>query len=190
MKIDELDESGIKLISIVDDPAIAVNYVKLSAEQEQIQLSASKEKQYVTGPILIPDQKIKRRADDGSKYYITASAEDIEAFRNKFMLKGELKKSNLDHSENDEIEGHLIESWIVVDAAKDKSAALGFKDVIPGTLFATYRFPDPKVWAEVSLRNGFSLEGIFKSVEAKLSMRSEDTVETLLEEILSVLESA
>ncbi|TXK36787.1 hypothetical protein FVR03_16730 [Pontibacter qinzhouensis] len=188
LNIGELDETGIDLISIVDKPAIEANFIKLEEEVQPLKLSSNQEKQYVTGPVLIPDQLIYRKTEK-EEFYITASAQDIEKIRNKFLKQGQLKLSNLDHSSNDEIPGYLIESWIVEDASNDKAVALGFTDVKPGTLFATYHFPDAKVWAEVSKRNGFSLEGNFLMEAIKMSTQKQDTVESLLEELLDALEN-
>ncbi|WP_299988719.1 XkdF-like putative serine protease domain-containing protein [uncultured Pontibacter sp.] len=188
MKIDELDETGIELISVVDRPAIEVNFVKLSEEVEIIKLASDKQKQVVTGPVLQPDQLIYRKNGE-QEFYITFTAEDIEKIHAKFMKNGVTKLSNLDHSGNDIIEGYLLESWIILDSDKDKSKALGFEGLKAGTLMASYHFPDANVWAEVSKRNGFSLEGSFVSEQIRLQAQETDAVESLLEELVRELES-
>lgn len=188
LTIDELDEtSGISLISIVDRPAIESNFIKLSEEPELVMLKSDQQKQYVTGPVLIPEKQIYRRNKD-QEYFIKFSADTIEKIRNKFFKTGQLKLSNLDHSQNDQIEAYLIESWIVENPEKDKASALGFTDVQKGALYCTYYFPDSKVWTEVSQRNGFSLEGFFnEKLSAVLEPEKAETVESLLEELVKAL---
>ncbi|WP_066834917.1 XkdF-like putative serine protease domain-containing protein [Rufibacter ruber] len=187
--VDDLDDTkGIQLISVVDRPAIEVDFVKLAKEDYSVKLASDKAKQYATGPILIPEKLVYRRIKEtGFEYYMTFGRDEIERIRNKFMRQGETKHSNLDHSAHDEIEGILIESWIVEDPAIDKSAALGFKGIVPGTLFATYHFPDPKVWAEVESRNGFSLEGKFVLADIKLETQK-DQAEDILNDLVDLLD--
>lgn len=191
IEIDELDaETGIELISMVDRPAIESNFIKLEEELATMQLKSDAQKQYVTGPVLIPEKHIFRRdAETKEEYYIKFSAENIEKIRNKFFRTGQLKLSNLDHSASDKIEAYLIESWIVTDAKNDKALALGFTDVAPGTLFATYHIPDVKTWEAVSERNGFSLEGNFLVKPTKLEEQKEETVESLWEDVLNALDA-
>ncbi|RNI30956.1 hypothetical protein EFA69_06600 [Rufibacter immobilis] len=185
--VDDLDEAtGISLISIVDRPAIESNFLRLEEETPQpVHLARETEKRYATGAVLIPDKLIYRRdSDTGKEYYLNFESQEIERIRNKFFRTGELKMSNLDHSSEDLIQGFLIESWIVVDAQKDKAVALGFQDVKVGSLYATYHFPSDEIWSQVSERNGFSLEGSFLT---NLKM-SEQTPETeTVEGVLDLL---
>lgn len=194
--IDEMDDLfGINLISIVPNPAMESNFVALSAETEEYMLAAEsidQEKQVVTGAVLIPDKLIPRiNRVTGDPYYLNFSAESIEKMRNKFFRTGNLKQSNLDHSKDDVIEGYLIESWIVENEKLDKAVALGLPNVKKGAMYASYHFPDPKVWELVKERKGFSIEGMLKKVSAKpveLSEQQIDNSEVSLDEALQLLD--
>jgi hypothetical protein len=181
--IDELDDStGIELIAIVDRPAIESNFIKLSADAEPIFLKSDNQKRFVTGAVLIPEKLIYRRdPESGQEYYITFSADAIERIRNKFFRTGNLKLSNLDHSKSDEIQGFLIESWVVIDSEKDKAVALGFQDVKVGTLYCTYHFPDDATWSAVSERNGFSLEGNFLTKKEELEEVTPESLDDIFD---------
>jgi hypothetical protein len=184
--IDELDlASGINLIAIVDAPAIGSNFIKLS-EDIKVELKRDSEKRYVTGAVLIADKPIYRRTEE-KEFYINFSLEAIEKIRNQmFKSSANLKLANLDHSAENQIDGYLIESWIVTDEKLDKAVALGFQDVKVGTLYCTYHFPTDEAWNEVAKRNGYSLEGNFISTKQKLA--KEDTVGAVLEDLIKLLD--
>src|SRR5690606_880795 len=82
--IDENDETtGVKTMSIVDDPAIDSNFVTLSKEATLIEL-AGPYKQILAGLALIPDKDIPRRTPNGEPYVAYFTTEGIERIRNKF----------------------------------------------------------------------------------------------------------
>ena len=86
----------------------------------------------------------------------------------------------------------LIESWIIEDPTMDKSVALGFTGLPKGTMMATYKILDDAFWQnEVLTGNvtGFSLEGMFHEVELQLSAEKEDDLYTVLDELVSLLET-
>ncbi|GAB3293855.1 XkdF-like putative serine protease domain-containing protein [Hymenobacter tenuis] len=163
---DNAPEQGVSLVSFVETPAIGVNFVALSAEQPvRVCLKADSKKQILTGPVLIPDLKIARLAEDKkSVYYITFSAEVIEQLRDRFHEQNNTQATNLQHETP--LEGnHVVESWIVTDATKDKAYALGFsaEEVPVGTWMASYKVPDAQLWAdevETGKVKGFSMEGL------------------------------
>lgn len=188
LDIDDLDElSGINVVSAVSRPAIEVGFVKLS-EDVRIKLSTDGEKQIATGPVLLPGKPIYRN-QDGREFYIQFSADAVERIRNRFFKSsGNLRLSNLQHDQEQTIEGYLVESWLVTDPVHDKSVALGYTDLPVGTLMMSYHFPDKDVWEQVTQMSGWSLEGSFTMLESKLSTDEQsDSVEAILEDILKFL---
>ena len=172
------DNTGVNLISFVDNPAIQSNFVALSKQFEHVKLALEAAKQILTGPVLIPDQKIVRLDDQQQPYYITFSAPTIEAIRNKFF------KQKLTHNTNSEHEialdgNYVVESWIITDSDRDKSVALGLEPLPVGTWMVSYKVEDSKYWQEeisTGKRKGFSLEGFFdyRAVEMAAAERSKD----------------
>jgi len=186
VRFDPNGQTGLDLISIVDRPAIEANFIRLEKAPIKVKLAA--EKQYVTGPVLIPDKQIYRN-DGGHEYLMYFTAEDIELYRNDFFQNGKTKLSNLDHASGKTIEAILIESWIVMEPETDKSWTLGFEGVVPGTLFATYYIPDRADWEAVSKRNGFSIEASVNMVPVQMSQQTmsdfDKWVEELTDEIIA-----
>jgi predicted RecA/RadA family phage recombinase len=172
-------ELGVQLVSFVNTPAVGVNFVTLAAEPSlQVALKADSKKQLLTGPVLIPDIKIPRiKPEDKSLYYMTFSADVIEQLRDRFHEQNHTQATNLEHETP--LEGnHVVESWIVTDAEKDKAYALGFtaEEVPVGTWMASYKVTDTTLWAEqIETGNvrGFSMEGLlgYTTLSSQLSMQ-------------------
>ena len=162
---DEDFNQGIQFINFVKSPAIEENFIALSAEAP-IQLASQKDKQYVTGAVLVPGKLIPRRNNTVLRF----SADSIEKIRNKFHQNGNVQETNIEHGE-EMVKTNLIESWIKTDA-HDKSVALGLGEQPVGTWFATYYIPSATDWTTYVLSKqceGFSIEGILSHVEAKLA---------------------
>lgn len=162
-QIGALDSTGIYAISFVDFPANEQNFLALK-RATQVKLNLNKQKQVLTGVVLIPDQLIYRNDTKLGEYYIKFSASDIEKIAQKMMQTG-LALSNTTHQHESGLEGnYLTELWIVEDPKSDKSVALGLGEYPKGTLLASYKVTDAKYWRnEVLTGNvkGFSLEGYF-----------------------------
>lgn len=162
-QIGALDDTGIYAISFVDFPANEQNFVALNKHQ-QIKLNLNKQKQILTGVVLIPDQLIYRRDAKLGEYYIKFSAGDIEKIALKMMRTG-LALQNTTHQHESELKGnYLTELWIVQDPKRDKSVALGLGEYPKGTLLASYKVESSEYWRKEVLTGnvkGFSLEGFF-----------------------------
>ena len=152
-----LDETGCYAVSLVDNPAIETNWIKLSKEVEEIILSVQQDKQILYGPLLIPGKMIYRRYQN-FEYYVVFEKEDIEIIANKFNKQQLTNKLNFMHSDIP-VEGYISENWLT--AAQDKSKELGFSDLPEGTWFAGVKVEDEKFWTqEIKTENvrGFSIE--------------------------------
>lgn len=179
-------DSCISAMSIVDKPAIEVNFVKLSKEEQPIELSINKDKQIISGPALIPDKKIYRSAESlgGEEGFIFFSAETIRKAAELFMENERMNNITLEHSV-DSKDLKLIESWIVEDTNKDKSAFLGF-NVPKGTWMISYKVNNSDLWNKIKAGefNGFSIEADHLE---KIEMKEETPLTS--EEIEEIKES-
>ena len=129
----------------------------------------NEEKRIVTGPAMIPNYEMPRRAEDGSKYYVYFTEETIRDINEKFMREKRLDQTNIEHdSEDIRTENYVYESWIVEDPEKDKSAALGF-NVPKGTWMVSMRVMDDTTWDLIKEGKikGFSVEGFFGEMVQK-----------------------
>lgn len=176
------NKKGITAMSIVDDPAILINFLKLSKEEKQVNLAVDKEQQIVSGPALIPNLKIYRSAEslgldeDG---YIYFSEETVKEMAHLFMTSERMNTITLDHeTENSDLK--LIESWLVEDPKQDKAVALGF-DVPKGTWMVSYKVENDELWNKIKKGefNGFSIEATdFDILEKPIEMEKEENLLT------------
>lgn len=161
--INDEDESGIKFISLVDDPAIEIKGFCFNKDiLNKYELSANKERQIVAGPAMIPNKLIIRQDKSGNNYYIRFSKEVLRKMFNKFFKTNNNKSINIDHT-NRLVPGYIEQFWFVEDTTYDKSKIYGYNLPI-GTPFIEVRVEDKEFWKtevkELS-KCGFSIQGDF-----------------------------
>ena len=191
MKIIELilDEdskmSGIDAISIVESPAIESNFIALNNHQVKF-ATVDTEKRILMGPALIPNKPIYRN-QDGDEFYVYFSKATIEKAMQMYLKKGNQGNATLEH--DGKLNGlTLVESWIKVDAEKDKSVAYGMEDPV-GTWYVSMKVDNEEIWNEYVKSGkvkGFSIEGFF--ADKTTTMSKEDVILGQLRELLSKIE--
>jgi hypothetical protein len=191
MKIIELilDEdskmSGIDAISIVESPAIESNFIALNNHQVKF-ATVDTEKRILMGPALIPNKPIYRN-QDGEEFYVYFSKATIEKAMQMYLKKGNQGNATLEH--DGKLNGlTLVESWIKVDAEKDKSVAYGMEDPV-GTWYVSMKVDNEEIWNEYVKSGkvkGFSIEGFF--ADKTTTMSKEDVILGQLRELLSKIE--
>lgn len=177
-KIMGADNTGIFALSFVDLPANEKNFVALTKARPVV-LKLDKQKQVLTGAVLVPDQLIYRYDEQLGEYYIKFTAEDIEKISNKMMATGLALKSTTHQHEKPLRGNYLTELWIVTDPKRDKSVALGLGELPKGTLVASYKITDAAYWRTQVLTGkvkGFSIEGIFNFKNVKMSIKKKPVV--------------
>lgn len=159
IRINELDETGVDLISLVSDPAIEVDFFKFNKTPQKLRFDA--DKQFIVSPFLIPDKMIYRYDEKVGEYYTFFSAETIQLIQLKFSKASNSHSINFEHSDR-MIDGYIVENWIK-ESDSDKSSAYGFGDLPHGTWFGKIKIEDSKFWDEVVKTGevkGVSVEGI------------------------------
>ena len=186
--LDEEDfEAGVEAISIVESPAIESDFVAL--KNQEIKLAeVDKEKKILMGALLIPNKPIYRNGGEG-EYYIFFSKDTIVKASQMFLQNGNQSNSTLEHSQA--LNGlTLVESWLVEDKAKDKTALYGL-DVPVGTWMGSVKVNNDDVWNEYVKTNkvrGFSIEGYFADkMEAPKEAIEEQMAEQLLNQIKDIV---
>ena len=182
--IDEENEfSGIEAISVVENPAIEEDFIALKEHKELRLAEVDKEKRILMGAALIPNKKIYRRSED-EDYYIFFSEETVKKASELFLMNGNQNNSTLEHKID--LQGmSVVESWIVEDEKKDKSAKYGFNLPI-GTWMVSVKVNNDDVWNQVKAGEvkGFSIEGYFAD---KMDSPKESIEESLCSECLDEL---
>jgi len=185
--IDEEDNTGISLISLVEDPAIVMKGMLFSQEKSMMTFKeADEEKQVIVGPALIPNMKIYREDDKFGQYFVVFTKETIEKMVEKFNKYGSNRRINVDHS-NQMVDAFIVEDWIVEDPVYDKSRKYGF-EVPVGTYMIKVKITDKEFWNEEVKGNGkfgFSIEGLLGQQLVSLSKQEDEvTIDDLTEEDL------
>lgn len=156
------DSSEIYNISLVEEPAIEVDYVAFDKDKEtkpnlKFIEDKQKEKYMILGPALIPDKNIYRNYD-GNEFYVSFSAECIEKLSHNFVKNcygdGCFTKDHESFAQG----CSLAESWIKT-SENDKSVDYGF-DCPIGTWFVAAKIDSIDLWDSIKKgeRKGFSIE--------------------------------
>ena len=144
------------------DPTLFTNENK----KEQY-FAADADKQMVLGPAMIPNQKIFRKDQDGSPYYVFFSPETIKMIASKYMKNKYTDNNDQMHDGEAVKDVYVVESWIK-ESNNDKSTDYGFGELPVGTWFVSMKINNPEIWSKVKERqlNGFSVSGFFEEVAA------------------------
>ena len=155
-------EFGLKMISLVENPAIGFVAIQMSGDKEIKLAIQNEEQQIIFTPVLIPNQLIYRKMGD-EEFNLTFDAGTIEKVAIKWAKDNLTTKADIDHS------GKLIpgvtffESFIKGERVK---SVIGFDEVPDGTWFVSGKVTDPKTWQMIKEGKikGVSIDGIFKAV--------------------------
>ena len=181
---EELD--GIEAISVVENPAIESDFVAFNSQEIKL-AELDKEKRILLGALLIPNKPIYRRNEE-EEYYVFFSKDTVREASQLYLTKGNQNNTTLEHQNT--LQGlSLVETWIVEDKEKDKSAVYGL-DVPVGTWMGAMKVNNDEIWNEyvkTGKVKGFSIEGYFSDKGAKAEM-SED--EKLVEQLKQIIKDA
>ena len=111
---------------------------------------------------MIPNKLIFRVDENGEPYYVYFTEDTIQKIARKMMEEKKLDSVNLEHIQDNTVDGHLIETWLVEDPTKDKQQIYGM-NYDKGTWMGMYKVEDPAIWDKVKQGElkGFSIEGYF-----------------------------
>tara|TARA_R110000744_G_scaffold378850_1_gene495615 strand:+ start:7698 stop:8720 length:1023 start_codon:yes stop_codon:yes gene_type:complete len=184
------EELAIDCISLVSEPAIMVDFVYMNKHKKNnLNLTKIDEhKRQIISPALIPDKSIFRfDAATNSEYYVYFSKETVRQASILYLKNNNHHKATTQHEER--VAGVMtVESWIVEDTKKDKSALYNYSLPV-GTWCVKLQINNDQIWQRVldgELR-GLSIEGFFvESMEALSKNKySDKEVLTALADILS-----
>jgi|TARA_R110002049_G_scaffold140002_1_gene300785 hypothetical protein len=176
---DAREEDGIEAISLVEFPAIEENFVALSKHKVEFK-TVDTEKRVIVGLALVPDKPIYRRSGK-TEYNIIFSKETVRKASELYLKRLKLNNATLEHDDQMTSGVSVIESWIVEDPLKDKTALYGL-NAVKGAWAVTMKIDNDDVWKDVKSGKylGLSIEGMF-------SDKGEDIEEVEAENILSEL---
>ena len=172
--IDPTDfETGMDAISLVADPAVEVDFLKFGKDKPMSLNFADEEKHIITGIALLADTPIYRIAPDGTEYYVRFTKDCIRSLVEKYFKFGLTNSVNIEHKNNQFVDGvTMLESYII-----DKERGIcpnEFASTPDGSWVVSYKVNNLDVWDKIKTGEvmGFSIQGIFHLVEAKLEMNN------------------
>lgn len=154
-------EAGVKLISLVDKPAVKRDFVCF--KEDEIKFSFDEAKHLISGVVLLADVPIYRFNKKRGEHYIVFKKEGIRKTMEQFFKKGLISSVTLQHKDDTQIEGiYIVESYL-----KDSERGIvpiEFADVPDGSWIATYKVDNLELWEQIvngNDLNGFSIVGDF-----------------------------
>lgn len=173
--LDEDEAIGVEAISVVANGAIESDFIALNNQEIKL-AEINKEKRLLMGALLIPQKPIYRKSGK-EEYYIFFSKKTVARASQMYLQNGNQSQSTLEHDK--QLKGlTLVESWIVEDKEKDKTALYGL-DVPVGTWMGSVKVDNDEVWNDYVKSGkvkGFSIEGMFAD---KLERPNEELKEDL-----------
>ena len=181
--LDDEEAIGVEAISVVENPAIESDFIALNKQEIKL-AEINKEKRLLMGALLIPKKPIYRKSGE-DEYYIFFSEKTIAKASQLYLQNGNQSEATLEHK--DQLKDlTLVESWIVEDKQKDKTALYGL-DVPVGTWMGSVKVENDEIWnnyVKTGKVKGFSIEGYFAD---KMERPNEELKEDLEEKQLAEL---
>jgi hypothetical protein len=185
LQISEDEDSALEVnyTALVGEPAIEKNFLAFN-EQKQNFAIVDNERRIISGPAMLPDYAMFRKADgDLPDHKVYFKKETIYEVAQKFFAKGFNQNFNLMHNPELKVEGVSVFESFITDSERGIMPMKGFEDVPEGSWFMSAKVDNDEVWGKIKSGEvkGFSVEGFFKYKKPKM------TEEAAFEKIKSIL---
>mgnify|MGYP004444690267 CR=1 FL=1 len=144
--LNDNDETlGIETNSIVNDPAVEINFLKFKDNKPLY--FANDEKRIISGIAILCSTPIYRR-DSFGEYFVNFSPDVTRRLVEKFMREKKQNLINLEHeTEPNENDATLIESFFI-----NHSRGIvpnEFQDVTDGSWYVSYKINNDELWNKI-----------------------------------------
>lgn len=159
--IDETLDTGMFVISLVESPAVEVDFLKFGKAKKELKYSITdEEKQKVFGVVMTAGTPIYR-CDEGGEYYVVFDKETIAKMAEKYFKNG--NQNNVDTEHNMILEDGVTLTQMFIKDNSNGISPKGFEKVSDGSLFAEFHITNNEIWDAVKQGEykGFSLAGTF-----------------------------
>ena len=158
-------ECSISTMSLVDDPAMSIDMVCFSKEQN-MKFSIQDESQHNILTCLVRvDFPILRLTEDGNPYYIVFNKETAKVLCQRLMTDGMQQNISLQHN-GKLIQGIQLQEVFIKDSSLGISP-VGFEEAADGSLMGVYHIEDDALWNDC-------IEGRFKGISIESLLGIED----------------
>lgn len=179
-------DDGMYCISLVDDPAVEVNFLAFDKEEKKQTFAIlSEEKKRVIGCVARADYPIYRIDSDGYEYYLVFEKDTIRRMAQKYFRDYCQNNTSVMH-DGSLVDGIELVQFFIKDSAKGITPQ-GFEHVSDGSLFAEYQVTNDDLWNSIKegVFKGFSLEGFFSHEIVKLNKTNKMTKIEKLKQVLA-----
>ena len=174
--------NGVYSFSLVSDPAMESNFVKLH-KQHEVKFKVNKKKGLLMGVAMIPNKLILRKDFAGYKECkIFFTAESIRKISENFFQKEKQNNSTLEH-EVELDKNTIVESWKTEDEVQYNSVLHGIESRMDSWIVTMKANDETLNKAESGEITGFSIEGVFadKLVQAKKDKSEKDLYQEIMD---------
>lgn len=185
------EEERMLKISLVDDPAVEVDFLCFRNEEgKKMRFSTDELQHKITGCAIWAGKPIYRVIDD-TECYVRFTKEYIEELVERYSKDGNWNLVNLQHNDDENVEGIVMTEFFIKDTEKGISPK-GFEEVSDGSLFVTFHITDDKLWDEIyngDKLNGFSIEVLssLKPTTVEVVEVEDDGLEDFFDDLLNSL---
>lgn len=188
--INNEEEDGVFAISLVESPAIEENFIALSNYKMDLKV-VDEERRIVVGLALVPDKRIYRKmklkGEEEPKEFNIYFSKDTVAKTAELYMKN-LHLNNVTSEHERPVQGaSVIESWVVEDTDKDKTALYNLNAPV-GAWAVMMKIYNDEEWKRVKEGDykGFSIEGLYDGLD-QLNASKDKTEAEILEQIKNIL---
>jgi hypothetical protein len=185
----EKEVDGVFGISLVNDPAMEGVFVALKKQAEIKFAEVDAEQRILMGLVLEPNKPVYRN-QNGEEFNIVFNEKTVKDLSYGFFKSNSHKNSTVEHNQKGKIEGvTFVESWIVQDSEKDKSANFGF-NYPKGSWLATMKVDNDDIWdnyVKTGKVKGFSIDAMLSLKEINLKSHKEMTNDDLFTKLSEIL---
>lgn len=175
IRIDDDESLGMDAISLVESPAVEVNFLVFNKDRKLNFTSMDEEKKEITGVVCLADTPIYRVSKELGEHYIVFEKDTIKKMILRYFKNGLSNQVNIEH------QGPMIKGLTMIESyIKDSSRNISpveFEEVPDGSWICTYKVDNDEVWQEIKQNHtlkGFSLQGWFSYGEDTEVSESDD----------------
>jgi hypothetical protein len=171
MKINDNDETGVDINSFVDAPAHTRSFETYGKKQKAT-FEVDDEKRIVTGVFIMADHLIYRNDRQLGEHFVKFKPEVVWQIRNKFFKNGFNVNTNVQHQTM--VDGAILVDSFIVHSTNPRfpkvPEILAKQKVNDGSWVGSYYIENDQLWQDCKngIFTGFSVEGYFDKVEAKV----------------------
>ena len=187
-----VDDPGcsISTMSLVDDPAMSIDMVCFSKEQN-MKFSIQDESQHNILTCLVRvDFPILRVTDQGDPYYIVFNKDTAKVLCQRLMKDGMQQNISLNHN-GKLIQGIQLQEVFIKDTEKGISP-IGFEEAADGSLMGVYHITDDQLWNDciegrfkgISIESLLGIEEFKKKCNKKIKKNNMNKLKEMLKKLL------